>query len=178
MLFLTSHNFYPQELHFFPTIFLTLAIALANLAFAAFNYFLRVANAFGDFAKINFFLSSATFFWALSWALRAFLALGDFADEIFALIFAILLASTLAVTLTTFLVAFLSATLALAIFALIAVFWAGVALLRAFFRATIFFAILSWAFKAAFLYGLLAAASFFLISTILDFSYLWNFALA
>jgi hypothetical protein len=76
LLFLTSHNFYPQELHFFPTIFLTLAIALANLAFAAFNYFLRVANAFGDFAKINFFLSSATFLAALSYFFNAATFLG------------------------------------------------------------------------------------------------------
>ena len=91
---------------------------------------------------------------------------------------AIFLASIFLVIAWTFLVAFLSATLALAILALMAVFWAGVAALRDFFRAIIFFAILSWAFKAAFLSGLLAPASFFLISTILDFSYLWNFAFA
>jgi len=129
-------------------------------------------------AAKSFFLSSATFFWALSWAFNAFFLSGNVAEAILALMAAILFASTFLVTTCTFLVAFLSTTLAFTILALIAAFWAGGADLRAFLRATIFLAILSWAFKAAFLWGLLAAASFFLISAILDLSYLWNFALA
>ena len=105
-----------------------------------------------------------------------FLAAGDFADASFALIFAIFLASTLAVTLTTFLVAFLSETLAFAIFALRRALNALGASFNFFLRAIIFFAILSSAFNAAFLYGFFAAASFFFISVTLDLSYFWNFA--
>lgn len=69
------------------------------------------------------------------------------------------LAATLLVTLSTLRVAFAKTTLAAAIFALMASFFAGGAAANFFLSAKILLAALSCAFKAAFLSGLLALAS-------------------
>ena len=74
------------------------------------------------------------------------------------------LAATLLVTLSTLRVAFAKTTLAAAILALMASFFAGEAAANFFLSAKILLAALSCAFKAAFLLGLLTLASAALIA--------------
>ena len=141
-------------------------MALANLAFAAFNNFFKAALAFGVFANVNFFLNAATFMRYLSWRFKAFFVSGSLALASLFWILAALLANFFAYAFTTIYVAFLSAARAFAILALIAAFLAGGADLSYFLRAATFFAALNWAFNAAFLSGSLALESYYLIAAI------------